>query len=105
MGGRRGRNIRDNIYVLNAIINSVTAGKGQACDITVHDVEKCFDSLWAYECINTLYEHGLDNDKLVLLFEETRNAKIAVKTSMGMTERVNIENCREQSSVVLFAQV
>ena len=39
VGGRRGRNIRDNIYVLNAIINSVTSGKGEACDISVHDVE------------------------------------------------------------------
>ena len=80
MGGRRGRNIRDNIYVLNAIINSVTAGKGQACDITVHDVEKCFGALWAQECINTLYENGVNNDKLVLLHEETRNAQIAIKT-------------------------
>ena len=64
--------------MLNAIITSITSGKEEACDITVHDVEKCFDSLWAYECINTLYEHGLDNDKLVLLFEEKSNAKIAV---------------------------
>ena len=99
VGGRRGRNIRDNIYVLNAIINSVTSGKGEACDISVHDVEKCFDALWAQECINTLYEYGLDNDKLVLLYKETKDAQIAIKTAMGMTERVNITNLIMQGTV------
>ena len=73
VGGRRGRNIRDHIYVINAIMNSITSGSEEACDITVHDIEKCFDSLWAQECVNTLYEYGLDNDKLVLIYEETKN--------------------------------
>ena len=99
VGGRRGRNIRDNIYVLNAIINSVTSGNAKACDISVHDVEKCFDALWAQECINTLYEYGLDNDKLVLLYEETKYAQIAIKTSIGITERVNITNLIMQGTV------
>ena len=58
----------------------------------VTDVEKCFDALWAQECINTLFEYGLQNDKLVLLYEETKNAYIAIKTTAGMTERENIHN-------------
>jgi hypothetical protein len=78
VGGRRGRNIRDNIFVLNAVINSVKSGREEACDITVYDIEKCFDALWAQECINTLYEYGLNNDKLVLLYEETKHANIAI---------------------------
>ena len=97
--GRRGRNICDNIYVLNAIITSVAAGKGQTCDITVYDVEKCFDALWAQECGNTLYENGLNNDQLVLLYEETKNAQIAIKTSVEITERVNITNLIMQGTV------
>ena len=42
VGGRKNRNIRDNIFVLNAIINSVKRGNEDAVDITVTDVEKCF---------------------------------------------------------------
>ena len=99
VGGRRGRNIRDNIFVLNAIINSVKRGKEEPCDITVNDVEKCFDSLWVQECINTLFEYGLTNDKLVLLFEETKSAMIAIKTSSGLTEREPIENIIMQGTV------
>ena len=99
VGGRKGRNIRDNIFVLNAVINSIKAGKEEACDITLYDVEKCFDALWAQECINTLYECGLNNDKLGILYEETKHANIAIKTAMGITERVDIENLIMQGTV------
>ena len=71
VGGRRGGNIRDNIFVLNAITNSIRKGNEETCDVIVTDVEKCFDALWAQECINTLYEYGLDNDKFVLFYEGT----------------------------------
>ena len=99
VGGRKRRNIRDNIFVINAIINSIKRGNGDACDITIYDIEKCFDSLWVQECINTLYECGLTNDKLVLLFEETKSANIAIKTSIGITNRTNIENIIMQGTV------
>ena len=60
VGGRRGRNTRDHIFVMSAIINSMKNGSEDACDITIYDIEKCFDALWVQECINTLYENGLD---------------------------------------------
>ena len=99
VGGRKGRNIRDNIFVLNAIINSIKKGNEDACDITVNYVEKCFEALWVQECLNTLYENGLNNDKLVLLHEESRSANIAIKTPSGMTEREVINNIIMQGTV------
>ena len=68
VGARRGRNIRDNILVINAIINSVKKKSEEPLDIQVYDVEKCFDSLWLHEVILCLYEAGMKNDKLPLLF-------------------------------------
>ena len=62
-------------------------------------MEKCFDSLWVQECVNTLYENGLRNDKLVLLYEETKNAKIAIKTPNGTTARKDITNIIMQGTV------
>ena len=85
--------------MLNAVINSIKAGKEEACDITLYAVEQCFDALWAQECINTLYECGLNNDKLGILYEETKHANIAIKTAMGITERVDIENLIMQGTV------
>ena len=49
--------------------------------------------------MNTLYENGLRNDKLVLIYEETRNAKIAVKLSRGITIRIDIKNIIMQGTV------
>ena len=99
VGGRRGRGIRDNLFVINAITNSVKSGSDEACDVQVFDVEKCFDSLWVQECVNTLYENGFRNDKLVLLYEETKNAKIAIKTPNGTTARRDIKNIIMQGTV------
>jgi hypothetical protein len=68
VGARRSRNIRDNIFVLNAILNSKRGTSKEGIDIQVYDVEQCFDSLWLHEVILSLYEAGLKNDKLPLLF-------------------------------------
>ena len=38
VGGRKGRNIRDNLFVLNAITNHVKKGGGEACDISAYDI-------------------------------------------------------------------
>ena len=73
---RKKRNIRDNIFVLNAILNSTKKGNDEALDFQVYDIEKCFDALWLHEVINCLYEAGLQNDKLPLLFMENNNAQV-----------------------------
>ena len=72
-------------------------GAEEPCDVQVFDVEKCFDSLWVQECFNTLYENGFKNDKLVLLYEETKNAQIAIKTPSGTTTPKDIKNIRRAS--------
>ena len=99
VGGRKGRNIRDNIFVINAIINSIKNGEEEGCDFTLYDIDKCFDSLWAQETINTLYESGVRNDKLVLLYEERKRTKIAIKMSIGLTEPQYIQNVIMQGSI------
>ena len=48
---------------MNAIMNSIKKGKEHP-----EDVEQSFDSLWLHKVINCLYEAGLQNDKLLLLF-------------------------------------
>ena len=101
VGARRKRKIRDNIFVLNAVTNSVTQGTAEAIDVQVFDIEKCFDSLWMEECNNNLYETGFDNDKLPIIFLENQNAQIAIKTAHGITE---MWSCMAESGAVYFAQ-
>ena len=86
-------------FVLNAIINSVKKGTEKALDCQVYDIAKCFDSLWLHEVINTLFEAGLQNDKLPLLFLENNNTQVAVKTNERMSRRVSIQNIIMQGSI------
>ena len=53
--GRKKRNIGDNSFVMNAVMNSSKRGTDEACDICVYDVPKCFDTLWLSECVNNIY--------------------------------------------------
>ena len=75
VGARKHRNIRDNLFVVNAVLNSVKRGSEEALDLCAYNVDKCFDALWTYECINDLYESVLQNDKLAVLFEINKNAQ------------------------------
>ena len=45
VGSRKGRNIRDNLFVLYSIINSVLQGEMEDVDVSLFDVTKCFDKL------------------------------------------------------------
>ena len=91
--------MRDNIFVLNAILNSNLKGSKNAHDIQVYDAIKCFDSLWLQECINALFDAGFTNDKLSLLFLLNEHAQVAIKTSSGMSERLDMFNIIMQGSV------
>ena len=99
VGARKHRNIRDNIFALNAIINSIRKENKEALDVQIFDIEKCFDSLWLHEVINCLFEAGLTNDKLPLLFLENKNAQIAVKGNGLLSKRINIKDIIMQGSV------
>ena len=99
VGARKERNIRDNIFVINAIMNSIKNNKESDVDFQVYDVEKCFDTLWLHEVINCLFNAGLTNDKLPLLFMENESAQVAVKTGRGLSKRINVRNIIMQGSV------
>ena len=93
IGARKGRNIRDHLFLIYGVINSVIKGGEKCIDIQVYDIEKCFDSLWLEECLNDLYntvpEHHR-NDKISLLYETNVSNHVAIKTPAGITSRINI---------------
>ena len=48
IGGRKKRNIRDHLFVVNAILQDAKNNK-ENIDIGIYDVIKCFDKLWSSE--------------------------------------------------------
>ena len=85
--------------MINAVINNVRRRNLKDTDIGINDVEKCFDKLWAKECMNDLYENGFNNDKLPLLVKENINAMVAVKTKTGTTKQISISDVIMQGTV------
>ena len=99
IGARRKRNIKDHLLIIHGIINSVVRGGEECIDIQIYDIEKAFDALWLEECLNDIFDNLPEenkNDKIALLYESNRTNMVAVKTALGLTERVNLPNIVQQ---------
>ena len=95
IGARRKRNIRDHLFIVYSVMNSVLNGNDEPVDIQIYDVMKCFDALWLEDSMIDLYETlppEARDDKLSLVYLMNKDNYVAVKTAMGLTERVNLQN-------------
>ena len=99
VGARTEYNIRNHLFVLYSVANSVINKESDAIDIHMYDLYKCFDSLWLEECCNNLYEAGVCDDKLALIYEGNMINRVAVKTPAGLTERMEINRIVTQGGV------
>ena len=52
IGARKDRNIKNHLFIIYGITNSVVRGKEECIDIQIYDIEKAFDGLWLEECLN-----------------------------------------------------
>ena len=85
--------------MIYGIINSVVRGKEECIDIQIYDIEKAFDGLWLEDCLNDVYDslpQGKRDDKLSLLYEANKKNMVAVKTAVGMTDRIDSPNIVQQ---------
>ena len=85
VGGRRGRNIRDHLFVLYSIFNEVKSGQGECIDTVSIDIHKCFDELMYSETHNDLYDTNIKDDKFALMAKLDEEAIVKVKTPVGLT--------------------
>ena len=70
----------------------------EAIDILVYDVAKCFDEMWPADTINVLYDLGVRNQNLWLLYEGMKKSFISIKTPSGQTNRFEVEQLLAQGS-------
>ena len=100
IGARKGRNIRDHLFVLNGILNEANQNKQKNIDIQIMDIEKCFDKMSYKETANDLYEAGVQDDEFLLMVKSNEKCKVAVKTPWGsITKRVEINEIEMQGTV------
>ena len=92
IGARKKRNIKNHLFIIYAVINSVI--KSESCvDIQIYDLVKAFDVLWLQDTMNdlwdTLPERSRD-DRLGLIYQLSKENLVAVNTAVGQTDRVTI---------------
>ena len=103
IGARKKKNIRNHLFVIYAIINSIVQGNSECIDIKIYDLVQAFDSLWLEDCLNDVYD-ALDedakNDKIALLYNINKKNKVAINTAMGQTDRVEVDRIVTQGGTL-----
>ena len=46
IGARRHKNVRNHLFVIHGIVNSVVYGEDDCVDIQIYDLVQAFDALW-----------------------------------------------------------
>ena len=99
IGARKNRNIRDHLFVINAVIND-TVKKKKSVDIEIMDIKKCFDKMWYEETANDVFKAGVTDDKFTLLSNSNKTCRVAVKTPWGsITNRITLDKLEMQGTV------
>ena len=84
-GGMRGKGVVDNLFLLRGLLDHAKY-LGKEVWVTFYDIEKCFYSLWLQDCINSLWENGIKDDILSLVYFLNTKANIVVKSPFGETK-------------------
>ena len=101
IGARKCKNIRNHIFIVNSILHDVLSSKSkEPIDIMVLDYKQMFDSECLYECLNDVFEAGVDDDYFPLLYEANKEAFVAVQTPSGISKRVVIPEIMMQGDVL-----
>ena len=102
VGGRKRRNIRNHLFIVYGVINSVMNKESPPVDIQFYDLKQCFDAMWLEESMNNLCDtiptEEWDN-KLALVYQNNCSNNVAVKTPFGLTDRVSINKIVTQGGV------
>ena len=81
IGARKHKNIRNHIFIVNSIIHDVLSKKSNdPIDIMVLDYKQMFDSECLFECLNYVFEAGVDDDIFALIYKANRENYVDVQT-------------------------
>ena len=87
IGGRKNKSCRNHIWVLNVIIHEqLRTVKNPPLLLQQYDYRQMFDGMNLKESINDLYDVGVQDNTLKVVYEANRNINFRVRTPAGVTE-------------------
>ena len=91
IGGRKGRGCRDNIFIINAIIHDANSSvRKRTVRLQIYDYSQMFDAIYLPEAICDMFDVGVRDDMLGLLYQSNKQVFTAVNTAYGITDRQTI---------------
>ena len=93
MGARKGKGCKTNIWIVNGINHDTLNNKNmKPVRLQITDYMQMFDSISLIEAINDIYDAGMKDDNLSLIYEANREIHMSVNTPGGLTERQTLKN-------------
>ena len=93
MGGRKRKGCRNNIFIVNGIIHDIMSSKKKKpATLQFYDYRQMFDAVNLEQAISDIYDAGMKDDNLSLIYKANANIRMAVNTPNGLTERQTIKN-------------
>ena len=93
MGGRKEKGCNNNIFLINGIIHEVMKSKKmKSIVLQFYDYAQMFDSINLEYAISDIYDVGLDDDNLALIYNANKDINMAVKTPAGLSARQSIKD-------------
>ena len=93
MGARKKKGCKNNIFIINGIIHDVLKSKkNNPVLLQIYDYQQMFDSIDLEEALSDIYDTGVDDDTLALLYQANKEIHMAVKTPGGLTNRQVLRN-------------
>ena len=76
----------NHIFIINGIIHkTLSSKKNKSARLQVYDYIEMFDSMDLEEAVSDLFNTGVTDDSLCLLYEANTNIKVQVKTPHGLS--------------------
>ena len=93
MGGRNQKGCRNNILIINGIIHDVMSSKKKKpVLLQIYDYQQMFDAIELKEALSDIYDVGINDDNLPLIYKANNDVRMAVNTPNGLTDRQSLKN-------------
>ena len=93
MGARKRKGCRNNLFIVNGIIHDIMSSKKKKpAVLLITDYKQMFDAIFLEQAINDIYDAGLSDDNLELIYQANKKVDMAVNTPDGLSERKCLED-------------
>ena len=87
-----GRKKMSSVFILNGIIHETLSSKHNTpVTLLVYDYTQMFDSMDLEESVGDMFDSGVKDDTLALLYNANTNIKVKVKTPAGLSEEMTFK--------------